>query len=295
MKKMILAGGSGYLGRLLIQHFRHEYDIFVLTRSGKSGNGFTPILWDAKTIDSWAEKLENADVLINLTGENINTSFTESNKKKILNSRIESTDILGKAVMQLVNPPKIWLNASAIAVYEESESLARDEYDTTFGNDFLAVVSRKWEETFNQFHRNTMLKAVFRISMILGDTPGSAYKTLKTLVRLGGGGKAGSGKQMVSWMGEQDFVNAIEFIIENSLEGEFNFCNPKALSNKEFMQELRKKMGVPIGIPTPEFLLKIGAGIIGTAPDLVLRSQNVIPKRLIENGFVFEQTQISDI
>lgn len=296
MKKLILSGGTGYLGSLIVNHFKTDYDIYILTRSKKDSKGNIHFVqWDGDNLGEWTKMLENADVVINLAGKNINTRFTELNKQAILNSRIDSTEVLGKAIEQCEKPPKMWLNASSAAVYVESKDVARDEYSLPVGKDFLSKVSQAWEEAFYKYPNEQTRKAIFRISLIMGDHEGSAYQTLKKLVKLGGGGKAGNGKQMVSWLSEIDFVRALEFIIKNELEGAFNFCNPNVLSNAELMKQLRKKYNMPFGLPAPEFLIRIGANIMGTAPELVLRSQNVVPKRLIEKGFTFKLTQIKDI
>lgn len=296
MEKLILAGGKGYLGQLLQIYFKDKYDIYILTRSKssiKDGIHFTN--WDGKNLGEWTKILEDATAVINLSGRNINTQFTEKNKKAILQSRLESTEILGKAIEKAKNPPKIWLNASSIAIYEESFSEVKDENSPVSGKDFLSEVSKKWEESFYKYANEKTKKAIFRISIIMGNHKGSAYHSLKKIVKLGAGGKAGSGKQMVSWLGEKDFVRAIHFIIENQLQGAFNFCNPYPISNADMMKQLQKKYKIPFGLPAPEFLIRIGAKLLGTAPELILRSQNAAPKRLLEAGFVFEQNDLKDI
>lgn len=295
-KKLILSGGTGYLGSLIVNHFKNDYEVYILTRSNRESEGnIHYVKWDGDTLGEWTQILEDADVVINLAGKNINTRFTEENKTAILQSRIDSTEILGKAIEAAKKPPKMWLNASSVAIYAESEDVARDEYSLPVGKDFLSKVSQAWEEAFYKYPNEQTKKTVFRISLIMGNHEGSAYQTLKKLVKLGSGGKAGNGKQMVSWLSEIDFVRGLEFIVKNELEGAFNFCNPNVLSNAELMKQLRKKYSMPFGLPAPEFLIKLGAGIIGTAPELVLRSQNVVPKRLIENGFTFQLTEIQDI
>lgn len=296
MKKMVLSGGTGYLGGLIQEYFKNEYEIYILTRSDRESKGNIHFVqWDSKNLGDWTRVLENADVLINLAGMNINTRFTEENKKKLLSSRIDSTEALGKAIEQCENPPKMWLNASSAAIYEESKEVASTESDTSRGDDFLSFLSQKWEEAFYKYANDKTKKAVFRISLILGDNEQSALHMLKKLVKLGGGGAAGSGEQMVSWMGEKDLPRALEFIIKNELTGAFNFSNGNVLSNADFMKELRNNNKMPIGLPAPEFLINIGTKIIGTSPDLVLRSQNIAPKNLKDAGFKFEQLQLSDI
>ena len=294
---MMLAGGSGYLGNLIINYFKDKFEIYVLTRSpnAEKNQDFQEIKWDGKSFGDWVNELENADILINLAGKNINTRFTEDNKKAILNSRIQSTEILGKAIENCQNPPKMWLNASSVAVYKESKSEVRTEDSPTIGQDFLSEVSQQWEKAFYAYPNEKTRKAVFRISLIMGDSKGSAYQNLKQLVNLGAGGKAGSGEQMVSWISEIDFLRALEFILDKKLEGAFNFCNTQPLSNKQMMQELREKYNILFGLPAPEFAIKLGAGIIGTAPELVLRSQNVFPKRLVEHGFEFKLENLKKI
>ncbi|MDG4945936.1 TIGR01777 family oxidoreductase [Weeksellaceae bacterium KMM 9713] len=296
MKKMVLSGGTGYLGSLIQDYFKNEYEIYILTRSERESKGNIHFVqWDSKNLGDWTNVLENADVLINLAGMNINTRFTEENKKKLLSSRINSTEALGKAIEQCEVPPKMWLNASSAAIYEESIEVARTEDDTTRDDDFLSFLSQKWEEAFYKYANDKTNKTVFRISLILGESEESALHMLKKLVKLGGGGAAGSGDQMVSWMGEKDLPRALDFIIKNQLTGAFNFSNGNVLSNADFMKELRKKYKMPIGLPAPEFLINIGTKIIGTSSDLVLRSQNIAPKNLKEAGFKFEQLQLSDI
>ncbi|WP_018675570.1 TIGR01777 family oxidoreductase [Riemerella columbina] len=294
--KIVLSGGTGYAGKLIQNHFK-EAEFYILTRGEKISKqpNIHYVQWDGKTIGDWKKALEDTDVLINLAGKNINCRFTEENKEAILQSRIKSTELLGKAIEQCQNPPKMWLNASTVAVYKESYEEVRTEDSPTNGEDFLSQVGQQWEAAFHRFAEGKTKKVAFRISLIMGDHEGSAYQTLKKLVKFGGGGKAGSGKQRVAWISEQDFVNALEFIIDEELEGAFNFCTTNAPTNAQLMKALREKYHMPFGLPAPEFLIKIGAVIMGTAPELVLRSQNVYPKRLTEVGFVFEDTNVKTI
>lgn len=204
---MILFGGTGYLGNLIQNHFSKAYDIYILTQSQRNSKvNVSYVNWDSETLGDWCKVLENADVLINLAGKNINTRFTEENKKAILESRISSTEILDKAIQYCQNTPKMWLNASAIAFYAKSWEESKAENSPTDGIDFLSKVSQQWENALYKYKDQDTIKAVFRIILILGDNEGSAYQNLKQLVKLGGGGKAVDGKQMIRWMGETDFV-----------------------------------------------------------------------------------------
>ncbi len=204
---MILCDGTGYLGNLIQNHFSKAYGIYILTHFQRNSKGnVSYVNWDSETLGDWCEVLENADVLVNLAGKNINTRFTVETKKAILESRISSTEILDKAIQQYQNPPKMWLNAYAIAVYAENWEESKAEISPTDENDFLYKVCQQWDNAFYKYKNQNTIKAVFRISLIWGDNEGSAYQNLKQLVKLGGDGKVGEGKQILSWMGETDFV-----------------------------------------------------------------------------------------
>ena len=286
MKTIIIAGGSGFLGNALEKHFSQlGYSIKILTRSPKRDN---EIKWDSKTLGEWTQHLENCEALINLTGKSINSRLTEKNKKVILDSRVDSTRIIGEAINACKTPPKVWLNASGAAIYPSTISEPTDEYSPETEQGFLEDVVRAWEKSFNDSVNPITRKILLRITIVLGKD-GGALPILKKLTQFGLGGKQGSGKQMISWVHLQDFVRIIQFLIENeNLNGHFNICAPEPVSNKKFMASLRKALKIPIGFPQPEFLLKLGGSIIGIDTDLILKSRNTVPKRLLENGYEFK-------
>ncbi|AWG21344.1 TIGR01777 family protein [Flavobacterium faecale] len=289
MKKLIIAAGTGFLGQVLVNHFESKFDeIIILTRGQNSVSGKIKLVnWDAKTLTGWETELENADVLINLAGKSVDCRYTEKNKKEILLSRIQSTKVLNQAVLACANPPKHWLNSSTSTIYRFSLDKQMSEENGEIGNDFSMNVAQSWEKSFFKTATPNTLKTALRTSIVLGRN-GGAFIPLKRLTRLGLGGKQGKGNQFISWIHAEDFARAIDFIIEKQMTGVVNIVSPQPISNTDFMAQLRKQLNVFIGIPTPEFLLKIGAKIIGTETELVLKSRNVIPKRLQENGFVFE-------
>ncbi|MCK6606739.1 MAG: TIGR01777 family oxidoreductase [Flavobacterium sp.] len=287
--KLIVAAGTGFLGNVLIQHFKNKFEeIIVLTR-GKSEtkNRIKYINWDAKSFSGWEKELENADVVINLAGKSVDCRYTEKNKAEILDSRIDSTKILNEAILQYENPPKHFINSSTATIYRHSEDKEMDEYSGEIGNDFSMNVAKSWEETFYEVETPKTLKTAIRTSIVLGKN-GGAFVPLKKLTQLGLGGKNGDGKQFISWVHEKDFARAVEFIIEKELSGSINVVSPKPIRNEEFMKKLQKAIGIPFGLPIPKTLLEFGAKIIKTETELVLKSRNVIPKRLTENGFEFE-------
>lgn len=291
--KLIIAAGTGFLGNILIDYFKKDYEqIVILTRSKpKFQNNVKYVNWDAKTPNGCEKELENADVLINLTGKSVDCRYTEKNKAEILNSRIESTKVLNEAVLQCKNPPKHWLNSSTSTIYIHSENKQMTEENGEIGNDFSMTVAKKWEEEFFKTKTLNTKKTALRTSIVLGKN-GGAFIPLKRLTQFGFGGKQGNGNQFISWIHELDFARAIDFIIQKELEGKINIVSPKPIKNKDFMNELQKAIKIPFGLPTPKPILKLGAKIIGTESELVLKSRNVIPEILLQNGFEYEYPEI---
>jgi uncharacterized protein len=295
MNKLIIAAGTGFLGQVLVNHFKNKFDEIVILTRGKSQaiDGIKYVNWNAKTFSGWEKQLENATVLINLAGKSVDCRYTKENKKEILLSRIESTKVLNKAVLNCKNPPKHWLNSSTSTIYRFSLDKQMDEVNGEIGNDFSINVALSWEKAFFKTETPNTLKTALRTSIILGKN-GGALIPLKTLAKTGFGGKQGKGNQFISWIHEEDFANAIDFIIHKEIIGVINVVSPKPIRNADFMQQLRKAVGFPFGIPISTFLLKIGSFVIRTEPELVLKSRNVIPRRLLENGFKFKFENIDN-
>jgi uncharacterized protein (TIGR01777 family) len=289
MKKLVIAAGTGFLGQVLVNHFKDKFEEIVILTRGKSQtiNGIKYVNWNARTFSGWEKELENASVLINLAGKSVDCRYTKENKKEILLSRIESTKILNKAVLNCQNPPKHWLNSSTSTIYRFSLDKQMDEIDGEIGNDFSINVALSWEKAFFKTETPNTLKTALRTSIVLGKN-GGAFIPLKTLAKMGFGGKQGSGNQFVSWIHEEDFASAVDFIIEKEITGVINVVSPTPIRNNDFMERLRKSIGFPFGIPLNKFFLEIGSFLIRTETELVLKSRNVIPKQLLENGFRFK-------
>lgn len=289
MKKLIIAAGTGFLGQVLINHFKDKFEEIVILTRGKSQtiDGIKYVNWNAKTFSGWENELENAAVLINLTGKSVDCRYTKENKKEILWSRIKSTKILNEAVLNCQNPPKHWLNSSTSTIYRFSLDKQMDEVDGEIGNDFSINVALSWEKAFFKTETPNTLKTALRTSIVLGKN-GGAFIPLKTLAKIGFGGKQGKGNQFISWIHEEDFANAIDFVIQKEITGVINVVSPEPIRNADFMKRLRKAVGFPFGIPMSKFFLEIGSFFIRTETELVLKSRNVIPKRLLENEFQFK-------
>ncbi len=286
MKHILIAGGSGFLGQVLEEHFsRKGYNVTIFTRNPKKAND---IFWDAKTLGPWVSSLENSEALINLTGKSVDCRYTEKNKQRILDSRIESTRILGVAINQCKFPPKVWFNSSTATIYKGSLDTEMTEDAGEIGDDFSMNIAKSWEQAFYESVHSKTRKLILRTSIVLGKH-GGALIPLQKLTQFGLGGKQGSGHQKVSWIHEKDFANAVEFLLENQqLEGVFNLSVPTPTDNKTLMKTLRKIMNKPFGIAHPKWLLELGAMLIRTETELILKSRNVIPKRLLDQAFSFE-------
>lgn len=291
MKTLIIAGGTGFLGQVLEDYFsKNGYDIKILTRKITKPNH---IYWNAKDLGKWTNSLEDADVLINLTGKSVDCRYNEANKKRIHDSRVDSTHALGLAVNLCENPPKTWVNMSTATIYNDSYNKQWTEKNGEIGTDFSMNIAKSWEAAFNSITTPKTSKIILRTAIVLGKN-GGALVPLKRLTQFGLGGKQGHGKQKVSWIHETDFARAVYFLIEKQLEGAFNIVAPQPTTNTYLMQTIRTAMTVPFGIPQPKWLLKLGAKLIGTEPELVLKSRNVVPERLTENGFLFLHPKIEN-
>ncbi|GLB48804.1 TIGR01777 family oxidoreductase [Neptunitalea lumnitzerae] len=287
-RKLIIAAGTGFLGKVLSNYFKETYDIIILTRQqSKTINNITYINWDAKKMGSWQQHLENAYALINLTGKSVNCRYTNKNKATIMSSRIDSTEILNKGILMCKTPPIHFINASTATIYVDSHNKLMTEKNGDIGNDFSMTVAKTWEEAFFKTKTSNTLKTSIRTSIVLGND-GGAFPMLKKLVNLGLGGYQGNGAQKISWIHEIDFARSIAFILKKQLTGAINITAPTPISNHHFMQHLRKHSNISIGINTPTLLLKLGAKVIGTETELILKSRNVYPERLMKERFEFK-------
>ena len=292
-KKIIIAGGSGFLGKAIIKLFPDPHVQFIILGRGQNctNRNVKHLQWDGKHVGDWLSEFEGADALINLTGRTVDCRYNEKNKKEILDSRINATECIGLAIRQCKTPPKLWINAASATIYRHAEDRDMDEDTGEIGKGFSVDVCKAWEKTFNEIETPATRKIILRIAIVLGKNAG-VMVPMKNLVRLGLGGKMGNGKQYFSWIHEKDLVNLIHWLMTHEdLSGTFNCCAPHPLTNTELMKIFRKELKMPFGIPQPVWLLKFGAWLIRTETELILKSRRVVPKRLMEKGFRFEFTE----
>lgn len=287
--KIVLAGGNGYLGRVLQDYYKPiAHEVIVLSRKpAQCYENVKTILWDATSGGEWVEYLNHADLLINLCGRNVNCRYTTQNQAQIINSRITPTTLLGNLIPTLPVPPRLWINISSATIYRHAEDRPQDEDSGEIGYGFSVEVCRKWEETFFRTETPGTRKIALRMGIVLGKRDG-AFPRLHALARLGMGGRQGNGQQYVSWIHEQDAARCTEWLLQHeTFSGIFNCTSPKPVANEVLMAAIRNACGIPFGIPCPAWLLEIGARIIGTQTELLLKSRWVVPNRLLAHQFKF--------
>lgn len=283
--KIIIAAGTGFLGKNLEQYFAAKgHQVYILTRNPKRRNEFH---WDARNLGEWKNLLENADVLINLAGKSVDCRYTPKNKQEIYDSRINSTNVLQQAVDQCRSKPKIWLNASSATIYIHSETQVNTEENGIVGDDFSMNICKSWEQEFFKTNTEKVRKVALRTSIVLG-SDGGAFPKMKMLTKFGLGGKQGRGNQNVSWIHIEDFCRAVEHLIDQEhISGAINITAPKPLSNEAFMKKLRQEMKIPFGLNAAVWQLEIASILLKTETELLLKSRNVYPEKLVKSGFHF--------
>jgi len=296
--KIVIPGGSGQVGTLLARSFHGKgHEVIVLSRAPESA-AWRVRVWDRESLGDWASELEGAHVVINLAGASVNCRYTPDNRRAILASRVNSTRVLGEAIARAKDPPKVWLQAGTATIYAHRYDAANDEATGILGGSepnaphtwrFSIDVASSWEKALDETIVPNTRKVKLRSAMVMGPDPGGIFDTLLRLVRFGLGGRAGDGRQYVSWIHHEDFVSAIDWLIDHDdVAGAVNLAAPNPLPNAEFMKALRRAWGASIGLPAAAWMLEIGAIFLRTETELILKSRRVVPGRLLREGFGFQ-------
>ncbi len=296
MKKIILAGGSGFLGGELAKHFAAlGWEVVILTRTPKPRpDQAREVAWDTKSLGDWARELDGAAAVVNLTGRSVDCRYNAKNRREIMDSRVNSTRVVGEAIAKCKTPPRVWLNSSTATLYTHTFGKPHDESSQDMDSAvdakdaFSVEVAQAWEKALNEAQTPTTRKVALRTSMVLGLGRNSVFPVLRRLTKFGLGGRQGSGNQFVSWIHVEDFCRAIEWIITHEdLVGPINQCAPNPLPNAEMMKMFREVCRMPIGLPATEWMLEIGAIFLRTETELIFKSRRVVPGRLLASGFEF--------
>lgn len=315
--RIVLTGGSGQVGTVVARHFHAAgQDVVVIARRvptsartnrlpndgpSSSSAGAAPwrtIHWDGATLGEWAREVNGADIVINLAGRSVNCRYTAENRRAIMDSRVNTTKLLGQAIARAARPPRLWMNASTATIYRHAHDRPMDEATGELGGNepdaperwrFSIDVAKSWERAFFDAPAPSTRKIALRSAMIMSPDRGGIFDTVLGLVRHGLGGKAGSGKQYMSWIHDQDFVRALDYLIEHeNIDGTVNIASPNPLPNDQFMAALRNAWGTRIGLPATKWMLEIGAVFLRTETELILKSRRVVPGRLLAHDFQFK-------
>ena len=295
--KIVIPGGTGQVGTVLARAFQTDgHDVVVLSRHA-TPLPWRVVEWDGQTLGDWASELDGADVVINLAGRSVNCRYNETNRRQMMDSRLDSTRAVGEAISRATNPPKVWLQASTATIYAHRYDAPNDDVTGIIGGrepdapdtwNFSIDVATSWERVTNEAQTPNTRKVLMRSAMIMSPDRGGIFDTLLTLVRLGLGGTAADGRQYISWLHDLDFIRSVYWLIEHEeLSGPINLAAPNPLPNKEFMQVVRQAWGMPIGLPAAKWMLELGAVLMRSETELILKSRRVVPKRLTDSGFEF--------
>jgi len=293
--KIVVAGGTGFLGLNLARRLADlGGEVVLLSRHPPAESGrWTHVVWDARMIGEWVKQLDGAAALVNLVGRTVDCIKTPDHCDEILRSRVESTDVLGQALRMVEQPPPVWVQMATAHRYGDPPDVICDEY-SAFGYGLAPFVAQAWEDAYARAVLPTTRQVILRTSFVLGRRGGALCRLAK-LARWGMGGKVGHGKQGLSWIHEEDmnrlFVRAIT---DDAMKGAYLATAPNPVSNAEFMRELRRALGVPIGLPAMGWMVRLGAPLImRTDPDLALYGRYCVSRRLREEGFEFNFPDIA--
>ncbi|WP_337176564.1 DUF1731 domain-containing protein [Paludisphaera sp.] len=295
---VVIAGGSGFLGVSLATHLAGlGRPVVILSRNPPRAAGpWRHVPWDARTLGDWRRELDGAAGLVNLVGRTVDCIKTPDHRDEILRSRVEATRVLGEAVRAVAAPPPTWVQMSTAHIYGDPPRVVCDE-DSPFGCGFAPMVGRAWEEEFAAGALPTQRGVVLRTSFVVGrdrGAGGGALSRLRTLVRLGLGGTVGPGTQGMSWIHEADMNRLFERALNDPvMRGAYIASAPSPVSQRDFMRALRRAIGMPIGLPAPAWLVRLGAPLVmRTDPELALYGRYVVSRRLPAEGFAFRFPEI---
>ncbi len=305
--RIVLPGGSGKVGTILARTLGEAGHLVTVlsrraatapTKPGTDAPTCETVIWDGRTFGGgWAATLDGADAVINLAGKSVNCRYTPENQEAILSSRVDSTRIVGEAIAAAKKPPAVWLQMSTATIYAHRYDGANGEYSGIIGGTepnvpnvwaFSIEVAKAWEAALNAAPTPRTRKVALRSAMIMSPDKGGVFDTLLTLVRFGLGGTSGNGKQYVSWIHEADFSRAVLHLLgHREIDGAVNLASPNPLPNAAFMKAIRAAWGTRVGLPATDWMLEIGARILKTESELILKSRRVVPTRLMQSGFTF--------
>ena len=290
--RLVLAGGSGALGRRIADDFAARgHDVVILTRHQKPDVAHRQVIWDGRTVGEWSRELSGA-VLVNLAGEIVDRPPTRKNIELLRSSRVEPTEALRQAAAELDEQPRVWVQSSTAAIYgDRGDEELTEESAVGDGPPQMADVARAWEAAADnaRTERQVLLRAA-----VVFESGTRAFERLRGMVRWGLGGRVGNGQQWVSWLHIEDYLAILRTVIDSDLHGVINASSPNPVRNKDLMAQLRGVLHRPPAPPTPAFAVRLGAPLLRTDPELALLGRRCLPRRLLDSGFEFRHPNLPD-
>ncbi|GAA2045465.1 TIGR01777 family oxidoreductase [Catenulispora yoronensis] len=293
--KIVIPGGSGQVGAILRRAFSAAgHSVVILTRTPRLPG---EVAWDGRTLGAWAEEIDGCDVVVNLAGRSVSCRYTPENLREMMDSRVLSARVVGQAIGAAARPPRVWLQASTATIYAHTYGPANDERGVIGGTEdgvpdywgYSVEIARNWEREQAEASTPGTRKVAMRSAMVMSPDRGGVFDYLAWMARLGLGGPVAGGRQYVSWIHDRDFVRAVEFLTaDEDLEGAVNLAAPGPLPQREFMRTLRRAWGMPLGLPATRGMAAIGALVLRSDTELLLKSRRVVSGRLAEAGFGFD-------
>jgi uncharacterized protein len=293
--KIVIPGGTGQVGTVLRRALSAAgHDVVVLSRSPRQRDD---VQWDGATLGPWAAEIDGSDVVVNLAGRSVNCRYTPVNLREMMDSRVHSARVVGEAIAAAARPPRVWLQMSTATVYAHRFDAPNDEATGVIGGAepdapgywaYSVDIAKSWEREQETAATPHTRKVALRAAMVMSPDRGGVFDVLLRLARLGLGGPVAGGAQYVSWIHDQDFVRAVEFLVaRDDITGPVNLAAPGPLPQRDFMRALRTAWGVPVGLPATRWMAEAGAFVLRSDTELLLKSRRVVPGRLLDAGFTF--------
>lgn len=300
--KVVLAGGTGQVGAVLDRALTAAgHDVVVLSRNPVRER---QVAWDGRSSGPWTAEIDGSDVVVNLAGRSVSCRYTEANLRDMMDSRVQSAEAVGAAIAAAAKPPALWLQMSTATIYAHRFDAAHDEATGVVGGtetgvpdywEYSVRIAKNWERAQEEATTPHTRKVALRAAMVMSPDRGGVFDVLLRMARLGLGGPVAGGSQYLSWIHDRDFVRAVEFLIaRDDIAGPVNLAAPGPLPHRAFMRDLRAAAGVRVGLPATKWMAEIGAFVLRTDTELLLKSRRVVPGRLLDEGFVFEQAAWPD-
>ena len=294
--KIVIPGGTGQVGTILRRSLTAQgHDVVVLTRHPTQAH---EVAWDGRSLGDWVKELEGADAVVNLAGRSVSCRYNEANLRAMMDSRVQSAEVIGQAIARCDAPPAVWLQASTATIYAHRFDAPNDEATGMIGGtepgvpaywEYSVRIARAWERAQREAETPDTRRVAMRSAMIMSPDRAGIFDYLSWLARLGLGGPVAGGGQYISWIHERDFVRAVcHLISDDRLDGAVNLASPGPVPQREFMRALRKAWRMPVGLPATTWMAQIGAFALRSDAELLLKSRRVVPTKLLEAGFAFD-------